>query len=90
MCQQWTPGDYHMMVTMDDGIERDNTSGEGAFLRCPVSTSVQFSLREEGYTEYMYVRGKITGDNIYRCQSACPVVLNDFYLFKENKTSQSL
>ncbi len=64
--------------------------GEGAFLRCPVSTSVQFSLRDEGSTEYMCVRGKITGDNIYRCQSACPVVLNDFDLFKENKTSQSL
>jgi hypothetical protein len=64
--------------------------GEGAFLRCPVSTSVQFSLRDEGSTEYMCVRGKITGDNIYRCQSACPGVLNDFDLFKENKTSQSL
>ena len=64
--------------------------GEGAFLRCPVSTSVQFSLRDEGSTEYMCVRGKITGDNIYRCQSACPVVLNDFDLFKENITSQSL
>jgi hypothetical protein len=64
--------------------------GEGAFLRCPVSTSVQFSLRDEGSTEYMCVRGKITGDNIYRCQSACPVVLNDLDLFKENKTSQSL
>jgi hypothetical protein len=58
--------------------------GEGAFLRCPVSTSVQFSLHDEGSTEYMCVRGKITGDNIYRCQSACPVVLNDFDLFKEN------
>jgi hypothetical protein len=48
---------------MDEGIERDNTSGEGAFLRCPVSTSVQFSLRDEGSTEYMCVRGKINGDN---------------------------
>jgi hypothetical protein len=38
----------------------------------------------------MCVRGKITGENIYRCQSACPVVLNDFDLFKENITSQSL
>jgi hypothetical protein len=51
---------------------------------------LQFSLRDEGSTEYMCVRGKITGDNIYRCQSACPVVLNDFDLFKENKTSKSL
>jgi hypothetical protein len=56
---------------MDEGIERDNTSGGGG-LHCPVSTSVQFSLRDEGSTEYMCVRGKITGDNIYRCQSACP------------------
>jgi hypothetical protein len=44
--------------------------GEGAFLRCPVSTSVQFSLRDEGSTEYMCVRGKITGDiNIYSVRS---------------------
>jgi hypothetical protein len=64
--------------------------GEGAFLRCPVFTSVQFSLRDEGSTEYNCVRGKITGDNIYRCQSACPIVLNDVDLFKENITSQSL
>jgi len=64
--------------------------GEGAFLRCPVSTSVQFSLRNEGSTEYICVRGKITGDNIYRCQSVCPVVLNDFDFFKENITSQTL
>jgi hypothetical protein len=33
--------------------ERDNTSGEGAFLRCPVSTSVHFSLRNEGSSEYI-------------------------------------
>jgi hypothetical protein len=77
--------------SMDEGIEKDNTSGGGGLpTPCPVSTSVQFSLRDEGSTEYMCVRGKITGDNIYRCQSACPVVLNDLDLFKENKTSQSL
>jgi hypothetical protein len=34
--------------------------GEGAFLRCPVSNSVQFSLRNEGSTENMCVRGEIT------------------------------
>jgi hypothetical protein len=61
--------------------------GEGALLRCPVSTSVQFSLRNEGSTEYICVRGKITGDNIYRCQSVCLVVLYDFDFFKENITS---
>jgi hypothetical protein len=27
--------------------------GEGAHLRCPVSTTVQFSLRNEGSSEYM-------------------------------------
>jgi hypothetical protein len=64
--------------------------GRGAYLRCPVSTAVQFSLRDEGSTEYMCVRRKITGDNIYRCQSVCPVVFNDFDFFKENITSQTL
>ena len=59
--------------------------GEGAFLRCPVSNSVQFSLRDEGSTEYMCVRGEITGDNIYRCQSACPEGYNDFDFLKETK-----
>jgi len=59
--------------------------GEGAFLRCPVSNSVQFSLRNEGSTEYMCVRGEITGDNIYRCQSACPEGYNDFDFLKEKK-----
>jgi hypothetical protein len=64
--------------------------GWGAHLRCPVCTSVQFSLRNEDSTEYMCVRGEITGDNIYRCQSVCPVVLNDFDFFKENITTQTL
>ncbi len=61
--------------------------GEGAFLRCPVSNSVQFSLRNEGSTEYMCVRGEINGDNIYRCQSACPegYGYNDFDFLKEAK-----
>ena len=27
--------------------------GGGAYLRCPVSTSVHFSLRDEGYSEYI-------------------------------------
>jgi hypothetical protein len=29
--------------------------GEGTYLRCPVSTSVQFSLRNEGSSEYILV-----------------------------------
>ncbi len=47
--------------------------GEGAFLRCPVSTSVQFSLRDEGSTEYMCVREKITGDNTVYIDARVPV-----------------
>ncbi len=39
----------------------------------------------EGSTEYMCVRGEITGDNIYRCQSACPEEYNDFDFLKETK-----
>jgi hypothetical protein len=66
-------------------LKRIIHGGEGAFLRCPVSNSVQFSLRDEGSTEYMCVRGEITGDNIYRCQSACPEGYNDFDFLKETK-----
>ena len=47
--------------------------GEGAFLHCPVSNSVQFSLRNEGSTEYMCVRGEITGDNILYIDARVPV-----------------
>ena len=75
---------------MDEGRERDNTSRKGGLPTLPVSTAVQFSLRNEGSREYICVRGKITGDNIYRCQSVCPVVFNDFDFFKENITSQTL
>ena len=59
--------------------------GRGAYLHCPVSTSVQFSLRNEGSTEYMCVRGEITGDNVYRDQSVCPEGYNDFDFLKETK-----
>jgi hypothetical protein len=31
--------------------------GRGAYLRCPVSNSVQFSLRNEGSSEYICVCG---------------------------------
>ncbi len=31
----------------------DNTWSGGAYLRCPVETSVQFSLRDEGSSEYI-------------------------------------
>jgi hypothetical protein len=75
---------------MDERSEGDKTSREGVYLRCPVFTTVQFSLRNKGSTEYMCVRGEMTGDNIYRCHSVYPVVLKDFDFFKENITSQSL
>jgi hypothetical protein len=90
LVEAWIEG-HKLPDTMDEGIERDNTSGGGGLPTLPgLYLAVQFSLRDEGSTEYMCVRGKITGDNIYRCQSACPVMLNDFDLFKENITSQSL
>jgi hypothetical protein len=38
----------------------------------------------------MCVRGEITGDNIYRDQSVCPVGHNDFDFFKENKITLTL
>ncbi len=79
-------------IPMDEGIERDNTSGGGGLPTLPglnLST-IQPSRRGFYRILYMCVRGKITGDYIYRCQSACPVVLNNFDLFKEKKTSQSL
>jgi hypothetical protein len=86
LCLTRKPARESLVSDMDEGIERDNTwGGEGAFLRCPVSNSVQFSLRNEGSTEYMCVRGEITGDNIYRCQSACPEGYNDFDFLKETK-----
>jgi hypothetical protein len=64
--------------------------GRGAYLRCPVSTAVQFSLRDEGSTEYMCVRGEITGGNIYRDQSVCPVGHNNFDFFNENNITPTL
>ncbi len=41
--------------TMDEGSERDKTSRGGAYLRCPVFTTVQFSLRNEGSSENIRV-----------------------------------
>jgi hypothetical protein len=35
--------------------ERDKTSSVGAYPRCPVSTSVHFSLRNEGFSENIRV-----------------------------------
>jgi hypothetical protein len=38
----------------------------------------------------MCVRGEITGGNIYRDQSVCPVGHNNFDFFKENKITPTL
>ncbi len=41
--------------TMDEGSETDKTLRGGAYLRCPVFTTVQFSPRNEGSSEYIRV-----------------------------------
>jgi hypothetical protein len=71
--------------------ERDNTSRKGGLPTLPglYLSTIQPSQRGF-YRIHVCARGEITGDNIYRCQSVCPVVLNDFDFFKENITSQTL
>ncbi len=51
------PGIYFSLLNMFTWMkeERDKTLSGGAYLRCPVSTSVHFSLRNEGYSEYIRV-----------------------------------
>jgi hypothetical protein len=75
---------------MDEGRERDNTSRKGGLPTLPglYRSTIQTSRR--GFYRIHVCEGEITGDNIYRCQSVCPVVLNDFEFFKENVTSQTL
>jgi hypothetical protein len=43
------------VLSMDEGSERYKTSRGGAYLRCPVFITVQFSLRNEGSSEYIRV-----------------------------------
>ena len=76
--------------TMDEGRERDNTSRKGGLPTLPglYRSTIQPSRR--GFYRIHVCEGEITGDNIYRCQSVCPVVFNDFDFFKENITSQTL
>jgi hypothetical protein len=40
---------------MDEGSERDKTWGRGGLPTLPVFTTVQFSLRDEGSSEYIRV-----------------------------------
>jgi hypothetical protein len=79
-----------LVRTMDEGRERDNTSRKGGLPSLPgfYRSTIQPSRR--GFYRIHVCEGEITGDNIYRCQSVCPVVLNDFEFFKENITSQTL
>jgi hypothetical protein len=80
----------NMVVRMDEGRERDNTWRMGGLPMLPglYLSTIQPSRRL--FYRIHVCEGEITGDNIYRCQSACPVVLNDFEFFKENITSQTL
>jgi hypothetical protein len=41
--------------TMDEGSKGIRHGGGGAYLRCPVLTTVHFSLRDEGSSEYIQV-----------------------------------
>jgi hypothetical protein len=41
--------------TMDEGSKGIRHGGVGAYLRCPVFTTVHFSLRDEGSSEYIQV-----------------------------------
>ncbi len=43
--------------TMDEGSKGIRHGGGGANLRCPVFTTVHFSLRDEGSSEYIQVCG---------------------------------
>ncbi len=81
-------------VNMDEGIERDNTSGGGG-LPIPTLPGLYLSTIQPSRRGFYRIHVCEGEDNwrqytVYRCQSACPVVLNDFDLFKENITSQSL
>ena len=77
-------------IPMDEGRERDNTSGGGGLPTLPGLNLSTIQPSRRGFYRIHVSKGEITGDNIYRCQSVCSVVLNDFEFFKENITSQTL
>jgi hypothetical protein len=62
---------------------RDNTSRKGGLPTLPglYRSTIQPSRR--GFYRIHVCEGEITGDNIYRCQSVCPVVLKDFEFLKK-------
>jgi hypothetical protein len=68
---------------MDEGRERDHTSRKGGPPTLPglYRSTIQPSRR--GFYRIHVCEGEITGDNIYRCQSVCPVVLKDFEFLKK-------
>jgi len=67
----------------------DNTSRRGACLRSPVSTSVHFSFRNEGSSEYMCVKGERGGENIYRVPECLSRRGQQFWVLKR-KQKQTL
>ena len=70
---------------MDEGSEGDKTSREGGLPTLPglYHSTIQPSRR--GFYRIHVCEGEITGDNIHRCQSACPEGYNDFDFLKETK-----
>jgi hypothetical protein len=44
-----------LSTSMDEGSKGIRHGGGGAHLRCPVFTTVHFSLRDEGSSEYIQV-----------------------------------
>jgi hypothetical protein len=66
---------------MDEGRERDNTSRKGGPPTLPGLYRSTIQPSQRGFYRIHVREGEITGDNIYRCQSVCPVVLNDFEFF---------
>ena len=72
---------------MDEGIERDNTLGGGGLPTLPGLYLSTIQPSQRGFYRIHMCEGE---DNIYRCQSVCPVVLNDFDFLKENIASQTL
>ena len=78
------------VLAMDEGRERDNTSRRGGPPTLPGLYLSTIQPSQRGFYRIHVCEGEITGDNIYRCQSVCPEVLNDFDFFEENITSQTL
>ncbi len=84
------PAAGERVKNMDEGRERDHTSRKGVLPTLPGLNRSTIQPSRRGFYRIHVCEGEITGDNIYRCQSVWPVVLNDFEFVKENITSQTL